>query len=203
MPSGAQVEPIQLRWIEDGAATLITGDSGDLSSTIKAISSMAGVSVCAVYHDRTGSDLRRLILVFGHYLATIRGAGTFVITVDTPRAPVLEDRIVIPHFVGVRQGLLIQDAVVWEWAAPALLAQWTGDRAFDTHAWQTRVDGLIALRRVFREGGLAPTRHRALLLALRGRYLSFKFVAQHQALVLKALDDLSKAQALDPDGRQQ
>jgi len=190
--ASAGVEPASVRRIPDLSAVFFACRSRASARTIGAVASTVGVRACAIYHCDADQETRSLALLFADHLASVRMSDSCVVTALAPHVPLLPNRVVIPHLVGIREDPGIRDAVIWEWAAPAVLAQWTEGRAFDPHPWQERTDHLMRLRRVIRRGEPLAARHAELLRQLAGRYLSFKFVAQHESLVLAAIHDLDK-----------
>src|SRR5262249_32746000 len=168
-------------------ATTFGCRSPDISRAISTVASTVGVCACAVYEGDGDQEMRCLALVFANYLASIRMSDGCIVTAIAPGGSLLPNRVVIPHLVGIRHDSGIRDAVIWEWASPTVLAQWTEGRAFDPRFWRERIDNLIMLRRAIRRGEPLAARHAELLRQLTGRYLSFKFVAQHESLVLEAI----------------
>jgi len=193
--ASGEVEPAFVRKIEALAATIFAWRGRATAHAIGAVVASAGVRACAVFAGAADQEARCRALLFADHLASLRMSRSPIVTALAPDPALLPDRVVIPHLVGVRDGFGIGDAVVWEWAPPAVLTQWSGGRAFDPAPWRERTEHLLGLRRAIRGGDPLAAHHPELLRRLTGRYLSFKFVAQHEALVLAAIHDLERTAA--------
>jgi hypothetical protein len=157
----------------------------------------------AAYLTTSRQERRGLIVRFGHHLATVRGAdrhpdATVVLVADTAELPEGGNLVAIPHLVASTTETGIKDAVVWEWASPAILDAWRPGRCFDLATWQTRVGRLVRLKGALRRGAVDPVRHDELLGRLEGRYLSFRFVVENEELVAAAIDDFDLVDQADP-----
>jgi hypothetical protein len=132
--------------------------------------------------------------LFADHLARVRGpAGPAPVSVTStaPREPPAGS-VVVPHLVAVGRNGRVRDRIVWELVPEDRLRRWLPSATPEAvESWTRRLPALRRLRAALRAGTLRDTPSTtALLAALRGRYLSFKFVLEHPALVEAALAEL-------------
>lgn len=141
--------------------------------------------------DRQTAERGSLQLAFGRHLSQTRNttAGT------AQQPPILLDGepdldgthlIAFPHLVVVADAMWVTDRILWEAMEPAVLERLVGRASFDLEYWRKRLGSLITLKAALREGSVRAATSpamRSLCRALTDRYLSFRFVLQHEDLL--------------------
>lgn len=143
--------------------------------------------------DHVGAAAVSRQLAFAEALRGARGAAfseepvaALVCDVEPREADGL---VALPHLVVVLDGESLRDAILWEALEPTLLERLTGRADFDLGYWRDRLDRLLAVKSSLRErGGDTERGFSQLVDALSGRYLSFRFVLQHEGLMRAVVD---------------
>jgi len=180
--------------VVDAAVRWIAARTPDVEAT--AVASWPRVSAVTVVTP--GADPARvgLAAAYASYLAKLRSprpelGGVFITAAEPPTPP--RGWVRLPHLVTVAAPDPV-DEMVWELLpsgrAWRLIGRGLPRRCFV----ESRRDALVRLRRALRRGNLASMPAvRALAEALAGRDLSTPFVYEHQALVTRALRELTDA----------